>query len=195
MSAKDFIFGAKLGEGSFGDVSLCTQISTGKLFAIKKIVLALVRKQHHGPRRVLTEKQALRKLADPKPHPSIVQLHFDFRDSDHEYLVLEYCAGAELLGEIKRFGTCHVNCARWLTAELVDALEYMHAKRIIHRDLKPENVLLDAAGHVKLIDFDSARLLEQSETDQSFVGTADYMAPEVLAHSDATEASDFWALG
>ena len=62
MSAKDFIFGAKLGEGSFGDVSLCTQISTGKLFAIKKIVLALVRKQHHGPRRVLTEKQALRKL-------------------------------------------------------------------------------------------------------------------------------------
>ena len=195
MSAKDFKVGDQLGEGSFGAVSLCTQISTGKVFAIKTIVIAQVERQRHGLQQVMTEKKALIKLADPTPHPSILQLHFAFRDSDHLYLVLDYCAGGELFGQIKRLGSCHVSCARWLTAELVNALEYMHAKRILHRDLKPENILLDDAGHIKLIDFGSARLLDSSDDYESFVGTAEYVAPEVLADEDATEASDFWALG
>ena len=60
-----------------------------------------------------------------------------------------------LFDGITRLGSCHVSCARWLTAELVNAVEYMHSKGVLHRDLKPENILLDDEGHIKLVDFGS----------------------------------------
>ncbi len=94
--------------------------------------------------------------------------------------------------------------AKFYAAEIVSMLEYMHSQGIIHRDLKPENILLDFAYHLKLADFGTAKLL--CTTDESdpvaealkkskFVGTAEYVSPEVLVDKDATPASDLWALG
>ena len=195
MKLDDFAVGDQLGEGSFGTVATCVQKETGRRFALKTIVIAQVERQRHGLQQVMTEKKALILLATPSAHPSFIQLHGTFKDSDHLYLLLEYCAGGELFGQIKRLGSCHVSCARWLTAELIHALDYMHSKRVLHRDLKPENILLDDVGHIKLIDFGSARLLDSTEGYDSFVGTAEYVSPEVLRDEEASEASDYWALG
>ena len=79
-------------------------------------------------------------------------------------------------------------------------LEYLHEKaRIIHRDLKPENVLMSETMHVKLTDFGTARKLKEGETrvrTASFLGTAEYIAPECLAEEpEVSRASDLWALG
>ena len=192
MRIADFEMGDELGEGSFGTVYRCTQNTTGKRFAVKVLTIAQVVRQKYGMQQVMTEKRALIELDD---HPGIVKLHYTFKDDDHLYLVLEHATGGALFDEITRLGSCHVSCARWLTAELVNALEYIHSKRIIHRDLKPENILLDDVGHIKLIDFGSARLLDSEEAFDPFVGTAEYLAPEVLRDEGACEASDLWALG
>ena len=129
MKVDDFMLGDQLGEGAFGIVSKCQQRSSGKTFAVKIIVIAQVERMRHGLQQVMTEKKALIRLADPVPHPSIIQLHYTFRDEDHLYLVLEHARGGELFSQIRRLGSCHVSCARWLAAELVNALEYMHSKK------------------------------------------------------------------
>ena len=183
---------APLGEGAYGTVHKCVQKSTGRTFAIKCILIAQVRKQRHGMQQVMTEKAALIALEE---HPSVVKLHYTFKDADQLYLVTELATGGALFDEIRRLGSCHISCARWLTAELVNALEFMHAKRIVHRDLKPENILLDDVGHIKLIDFGSARMLDSTEPYDTFVGTAEYLAPELLNDEECGEACDLWALG
>lgn len=194
MQLSDFELGAQLGEGSYGTVYECTHISSKRQFALKVFVTAQVlhHKNCYGKQEVMTEKKALIALDG---HPSFVSLHYTFQDDSHLYLVIELACGGALFDEIRRLGSCHVDCARWLTAELVNALEFMHSKRICHRDLKPENILLDEVGHIKLIDFGTARFLDSSEPCNPFVGTAEYLCPELLRDEEALEAADLWALG
>jgi 3-phosphoinositide dependent protein kinase-1 len=97
--------------------------------------------------------------------------------------------------------------AQFYAVEIVNILEHMHSRGIAHRDIKPENILLDANYHLKLVDFGTAKLpddpLLANETDplgpttkgHTFVGTAEYVSPEVLLDKESGPASDLWALG
>ena len=96
----------------------------------------------------------------------------------------------------------------------LQAIEHLHSLNIIHRDLKPENILLSSSMHILLTDFGSAKIIS-SEGDfeeghgnveaggggggggrrNSFVGTAQYVSPEILTNSGSSKASDLWALG
>lgn len=114
-------------------------------------------------------------------------------------------------------------CTRYYSAQILDTIEYMHSKGVIHRDLKPENVLLDEQMRVKITDFGTAKILDppkkppRDETNgdtngfggpysgdltevddtraNSFVGTAEYVSPELLTDKAACKASDLWAFG
>lgn len=97
-------------------------------------------------------------------------------------------------------GNFDISVARFYAAELVLCLEYLHTKvNVIHRDLKPENVLLSEKMHIKVTDFGTAKRLQENETrvrTGSFLGTAEYIAPECLAEEpEVSRASDLWALG
>ena len=95
--------------------------------------------------------------------------------------------------------------ARFYLAELVLALHSLHTLGYVHRDIKPENILLDRLGHIKLADFGSAAKLDPTGTvrNEMPVGTADYIAPEVLTslNNIGLEAGgygrecDYWSLG
>jgi len=75
--------------------------------------------------------------------------------------------------------------AKFITAELILAIDYVHKKSIIFRDLKPENILIDRHGHIRLADFGLAKQGEEGKSPskviaQSFCGSPAYLAPEML---------------
>lgn len=94
---------------------------------------------------------------------------------------------------IRKYGSLDLTSARFYAAQLIDTLEFIHEREIIHRDIKPENILLDNDMRIKVTDFGSAKILGRKEEEgeaskRSFVGSADYVSPEVLRNEPATFA-------
>jgi 3-phosphoinositide dependent protein kinase-1 len=209
---RDFSFGRVLGEGSYSTVYLATDRQTLKEYAIKVLEKRHIIKEKKI-KYVNIEKNTLNRLTE---HPGIVRLYYTFQDDSSLYYVLDLCNGGELLGVLKKTGTFDVECTRFYGAQILDAIEYMHSRGVIHRDLKPENVLLDDQMHIKITDFGTAKLLRDPRQPQvpdpagpdpgkadaeddgraaSFVGTAEYVSPELLTSKSACKASDLWAFG
>ena len=131
-------------------------------------------------------------------HPYIVTLRYSFQTRDKLYLVLDFVAGGHLFFQLYRQGVFGEELARLYAAEIVLAVAHLHSLGFVHRDLKPENVLLDARGHVKVTDFGLAKGgLDDSEQRRtnSFIGTVEYMAPEVVAGRGHGKAVDWWSVG
>lgn len=207
---RDFSFGQTLGEGSYSTVVLGTDRQTLKEYAIKILDKRHIIKEKKV-KYVNIEKDTLNRLTD---HPGVVRLYYTFQDERSLYFVLDLCKGGELLGVLKRMATFDEECTKFYGAQILDAIDYMHRRGVIHRDLKPENVLLDSQMHVKVTDFGTAKILKsrqgslnssgipsldsdipEEERASSFVGTAEYVSPELLTDKNACKASDLWAFG
>jgi len=135
-------------------------------------------------------------LSDVAGHPFITTLITTFSDHDSLYMLLDYIPGGELFSYLRRHRRFPEEWAQFYVAEIVLVLEYLHEHQggVAYRDLKPENLLLDAQGHVKLVDFGFAKRLGSKET-YTLCGTPEYLAPEVIQNKGHTTAVDWWALG
>ncbi|XP_042231316.1 3-phosphoinositide-dependent protein kinase 1-like [Homarus americanus] len=201
----DFIFGKLIGEGSFSSVYLAKDIHTNHEYAVKVCEKQLIIREKKV-QQITREKDVMNLLnsnQNPKA-PFFVKLSYAFQGEHKLYFVMTYCKNGELLNLIQRVGNFDRECARFYTAELVRALEHLHSLNIIHRDLKPENILLDEHMHIKITDFGCAKILTNEEIEavddgrgrkSSFVGTAQYVSPELLESKKCGRASDLWALG
>ncbi|XP_024085743.1 3-phosphoinositide-dependent protein kinase 1 isoform X2 [Cimex lectularius] len=205
-STKDFRFGKVVGEGSFATVYLTKDIHTNKEYAIKvcdKRHIIRERKTEYVQR----ERDVLN-IISTAGVPFFVKLYCTFQDTDSLYFVLSYAKNGELLPFINKVGAFDTACTRFYAAEILLALEHLHRLKVIHRDLKPENILLDENMHILITDFGSAKIVNtpsETATDSSqgagrqrrnsFVGTAQYVSPELLTDKTAHYASDLWALG
>lgn len=129
--------------------------------------------------------------------PFIVGLKFSFQTASDLYLITDYMSGGELFWHLQHEGRFPEQRAKFYIAELVLALEHLHKHDIIYRDLKPENILLDADGHIALCDFGLSKAnLSANATTNTFCGTTEYLAPEVLLEDKGyTKQVDFWSLG
>lgn len=192
-SPQDFSFLSTLGEGSYSTVMRARYIRTGQEYAIKIIDKNhLIRKDKLAV--AMAEKNVLVKLGTG--HPGIIHLHWTFQDEWSLFFVLDLAVNGEMQSRISRMGSLSLACARHYTAQIIDALDYIHSKDVIHRDLKPENLLLDSEFRIKITDFGTGKILESGqERANSWVGTAQYIAPELLERSETSKSSDLWSLG
>lgn len=141
----------------------------------------------------LTEKNALLRLGSG--HPGLVRLHFAFQDEWSLYFVIDLATNGELQTLISRMGSLSTRCSRYYAAQIIDAIHFMHDKGVIHRDLKPENVLIDEAFRIKITDFGTAKIQDSGLEAERFVGTAQYIAPELVSSNETSRSSDIWAFG
>ncbi|KAJ7049634.1 kinase-like domain-containing protein [Mycena amicta] len=195
-SLQDFQLHETLGEGAYSTVKLATSRADGNHYAVK-----IVSKAHlQRARKVQTataERNALVCLRRGGGHPGVVCLHAAFVDEWNLYFVLDYAPNGHLQALISRLGSLSTTCVRYYTAQIADALAFIHSRGVLHRDLKPENILLDERFRIKIVDFGTAKVLEEGgeQRGTTFVGTAQYQAPELLERNETSRSSDYWALG
>lgn len=211
-TAKDFIFGKLLGEGSFSNVYLAKDVYTSKEYAVKvceKAHMIRERKTDY----IRRERDALNRLSG---RPGFLNFYCTFQDFNRLFYVMTYARAGTLLQLMEKVKTFDIECVRFYSAQILLAIEQMHAHSVIHRDLKPENILLDEKFHVLIGDFGSSRIEERVkdsvdsvEVDDSaheqsskphrkrgsFVGTAQYVSPEILNGRVSSAASDLWSFG
>lgn len=189
----DFFFSKiVLGTGAFSRVFLAFAKDSNELVAMKIMEKSFIRNKLEYVN-VKNELGALIALQDDAISNCIINLLFAFQDSKYLYIGMEIASGTlrdyidnmqainELTGKFNI--ACDLKTARFLIAELVIAVQYIHQKGIIHRDLNPNNILLSSDGHVRLADFGTAILLVNEDPAKpplaTFVGLADYIPPEV----------------
>lgn len=134
-------------------------------------------------------------------HPFITKLYassglglckFDGRQS----VLLEFCAGGDLLFHLSRFEIFPEHVAKFYMVEVMSALSYIHKKGVVHRDLKPENILIDCNGHVRLADFGLCRTGVSSTKGASTIcGSPNRIAPDIIREEGYGYSVDYWALG
>jgi len=127
-------------------------------------------------------------------HPNLIGVYDYSEAAEQPYLVMEYVPGENLAERLARGGG--VDCER-LARELLGALAHIHAAGIVHRDVKPQNVLIAPDDSAKLIDFGIALPRDATALTRTghLLGTARYIAPEVMSGNPATERSDLYSCG
>ena len=180
---------AIIGEGTFGAVQLCTQVSTGRRRVCKVVRLPT----SHDREDFHRETAMHQRCGQHKNICSIIDVAEDVRFG---YIVMQSCTGGELFDRIaeRNFDEREAAVA---VVDVLSALNFLHSKRIVHRDVKPENLLYEherAGAPLKLIDFGFAVQLEMGQRATEMCGTSAYIAPEVL-RGDYSVECDVWSLG
>jgi len=141
-----------IGRGAFGEVRVVRKKDDEKVYALK-----MMRKKEMVAKKQVTHIRAERNLLAAADNTWLVKLHFSFQDDTFLYLVMEYCAGGDLMTILMREDILSEECTKFYMAELAMAIKSVHDLKFVHRDLKPDNVLISTAGHVKLSDFGLAK--------------------------------------
>nr|AML78773.1 putative LOV domain-containing protein [Antirrhinum majus]AML79289.1 putative LOV domain-containing protein [Antirrhinum majus] len=208
-----------LGCGDTGSVHLVELIGSDQLFAMKAMDKSIMLNRNKVHRACIE-----REIISLLDHPFLPTLYTSFQTPTHVCLITDFCPGGELFALLDKqpLKIFKEESARFYAAEVVIGLEYIHCLGIIYRDLKPENILLQKDGHVVIADFDLSFITackpqvikhpppknrrsrsqpppiffaEPNTQSNSFVGTEEYIAPEIITGASHSSAIDWWALG
>ena len=185
----------QLGKGGYGKVYEVKNKTTGEIRACKQLSKSNLSNLKKFEKEI--------ELLIKTDHPNIIKLYEVFEDDRFIYLIMEKCNGGELFDRI----IIHIQSNKMYTEkdaakifqQLISAIVYCHDNGIVHRDLKPENLLYINEGDeinnpIKVIDFGLSRNFDPKSKMNTKVGTAYYVAPEVL-EGNYTEKCDVWSAG
>jgi serine/threonine protein kinase/Flp pilus assembly protein TadD len=195
----------KLGSGGMGDVYLAEDTKLGRKVALKLLAEELTQNRDRLSR---FDQEAF--AASGLNHPNILTIYELGDEGGRHFIATEYIEGQTLR---KRLQTTPMEIVEVLDVaiQVAGALEEAHAAAIIHRDIKPENVMIRRNGHVKVLDFGLAKLMERPEPDMAdteavtralvqtdagmVLGTSQYMSPEQARGKPVDARTDIWSLG
>lgn len=189
----DYDMGETLGEGAFGVVTRCINKATKQNFACKKIEKRQLRRKA-DVEDVRREVQILMLLSS---HPSVAALCAVYEDSEAVYLILELCEGGQIFDRLISMGTITEQYISQVFRQMVELVDQCHTLGIAHRDVKPENFLFatrDENSKIKAADFGLSQFFTSGKAFKSLIGSAYYVAPEVLNRNYGPQA-DIWSLG
>lgn len=194
--------GKLLDRGAFGSITLWHNTETKETIALKACLRTCSELTTKLSERWAQEVEILKKL----DHPNVIKglplpKAFAQLNSPLPFLAMEYCSGGNLRQVLqKRENCCGLpeRDVRRVLSDVSSGLQYLHTHHVVHRDLKPENVVLqekDGTVVYKIIDLGYAKEFDQSSLCNSFVGTLQYLAPELFERKPYTRAVDLWSLG
>ncbi|KAG6478383.1 hypothetical protein ZIOFF_061825 [Zingiber officinale] len=189
--------GNEVGRGHFGHTCSATAKKgsiKGQLVAVKIISKAKMT----TPISIEDVRREVKILKALSGHKNLVKFYEACEDTLNVYIVMELCKGGELLDRIlSRGGRYTEEDAKVIIVQILSVVAFCHLQGVVHRDLKPENFLFaanDEHADMKLIDFGLSDFIKPDERLNDIVGSAYYVAPEVLHRSYSTEA-DIWSIG
>eukprot|EP01017_Pseudomicrothorax_dubius_P030675 TRINITY_DN3847_c0_g3_i2.p2 TRINITY_DN3847_c0_g3~~TRINITY_DN3847_c0_g3_i2.p2 ORF type:complete len:554 (+),score=180.33 TRINITY_DN3847_c0_g3_i2:2572-4233(+) len=186
----DFLLLKVLGRGAFGKVMLVEKKDTKELFALKSL-----HKDNIIEKEQIEHTRTERFILEQANNPFLVKLEYAFQTPDKLFFVMKFMRGGELFQHLRQSKRFPEERAKFYAAQITMALEYLHSLDVVYRDLKPENILLDDEGNICITDYGMAKMIPNNGKTYSFVGTAEYLAPEVIQCIGHGKTADWWSLG
>ena len=194
----DFRLIRVLGQGGFGQVLEVVKRDCGKHYAMKVMHKEMMRRclGSSWRKKIHLEKDLMASLN----HPFLVNLSYAFQNTEFLVLVMDLVPAGDLSEFVLTEKRLTYEQVRFVVMEVVCVIGYCHMQNVLYRDLKPENLLIDEAGHVRMIDMGlAARISKKQPKRRSRVGTDCYMAPEVRWAKDRREpyglSCDWYTVG
>jgi protein-serine/threonine kinase len=205
-----YIIISKIGKGDISNVYKIKEIKTETIFVLKIISKEDIYKKDKM-NRIMMEKEILTNIH----HPLIISNYEIYDCEKYYYFINEFCPDT-LHNILIKHITFSDDWIKFYCSELLCAIEFLHHKGYIHRDIKPENILLSSSGHIKLSDFDLSAKSNVMHYDiikkyyfgnikyinnephinsNSFVGTPEYIAPEIINNKSYNSSVDWWEFG
>lgn len=185
----------KIAEGGMATVYQAVDERLDRTVAIKIMHTQLAQGPHRDQFVERFRREAKSAAAIANPH--IVQVYDTGEYQGLDYLVMEYVHGVNLRHEMNVQHTFGVRETLRIVSETLDGLSAAHRVGVVHRDIKPENILLNDRGHVQITDFGLAKAASQATLSSTgmLLGTAAYLAPEMIEHNQATPQGDLYSVG
>jgi serine/threonine protein kinase len=179
-----------LGSGAYAKVFLAQKIGTTQYVAIKRVD---AQKMISTGQNLQSEINLLKRIH----HFNIVECYESFQDNNEICIVMEYIDGSNLRVFLHKCQSpLQEAFIRKLIYQLFSAIIYLHNMGIIHRDIKPENILITQTGDIKVSDFGLSFVVDSIRfSPQSYVGTENYMSPEMIQKKPYSYPTDVWSLG
>lgn len=187
---QDVDFIKTVGTGSYGEVDLVNHRRLGKQLAVKKIdKLSLANKKIRAT--LMREVEIHKKLR----HDNIIRLYTSTEDDKYIYLVLEYAQKGNLFYLIRSKKQLSEDEAFYFFIQTAAGIYFLHKNGFIHRDIKPENLLIGEDNILKICDFGWCVQNDNESQRNTFCGTLEYMAPEMIQNLPHNHTLDVWCLG